>query len=314
MDLSVVIINWNSAEYVKKCLSSLFENTKGINFEVIVVDNGSFDSCGQIIRNDFPEVRFFQSDDNLGFARANNYGAEQARGEYFLFLNPDTEIIDNAVGGMLSSIKSLPDAGVLGCKLLNSDKSIQTSCIQQFPTILNQVLDSDLMNRWVPVLTAGNADYMSKGPDKIQMISGACMMIRKDVFERIGKFSPEYFMYTEDLDLCYKAVKAGYENYYTGAFTVIHHGGGSSQRRKENSYANIQMRASIYKFFEKTKGKTYADIYRKAMLLNGIIRLGVLSVAFAVSTVLGQESKSKSSLIKWKGIIRWALGSEEWAH
>lgn len=313
MDLSIIIINWNSAEFARKCLHSLFENTKGIDFEVIVIDNGSFDSCESMIRNEFREVRFFQSNENLGFAKANNYGSEKAIGEYLLFLNPDTEILADAVSGMLSITKSLPDAAILGCKLLNSDGSLQTSCVQLFPTILNQVFDSDVTNRRFPVLSTGNVQYSKKEPAKVQMISGACMMIRKEIFEKIGKFSPEYFMYTEDLDLCYKAHQAGYANYYTGASSVIHHGGGSSYQRKEDSYANIQMRESIFKFLKKNRGRFYADIYKMAMLLNGIMRYGLLLFAFAASLLVGRESKYKSSLIKWQGIIRWTIGVEKWA-
>lgn len=313
MDLSIIIINWNSAEYIRNCLRSLFENTEGIEFEVIVIDNGSFDSCERIILSEFPNVRFFQSNDNLGFAKANNYGSEKASGEYFLFLNPDTEIIGEAIVGMLSLIKSLPSSGVLGCKLLNSDKSIQTSCVQPFPTILNQVFDSDVVNRVIPVLTTGKVEYSNEGMTKVQVISGACMMISAKTFEEVGKFSSEYFMYTEDLDLCYAVHQAGYANYYTGAFSVVHHGGGSSQQRKENSYANIQMRESIFKFLKKTRGKHYAGIYKKAMLLNAIMRFGILSIASAASLLMGRGSRFKSSLIKWRGIMRWTLGIEKWA-
>jgi N-acetylglucosaminyl-diphospho-decaprenol L-rhamnosyltransferase len=313
MDLSIIIINWNSAEYVRKCLGSLFENCKGMDFEVIVVDNGSFDACQRIITDEFPKVRFLQSSENLGFARANNFGAERAEGEFLLFLNPDTEVIDNAIGGMLSFMKSLPDAAVLGCRLLNSDKSFQTSCVQAFPTILNQVFDSDMINKRLPAFTTGKVEDSIKGPAKVQMVSGACMMVRKKIFEEVGNFSPEYFMYTEDLDLCYKAHQAGYSNYYTGAFSVIHHGGGSSYQRKETSYANVQMRESIFKFFRKTRGRFYAGVYKKAMLLNGIMRFCVLSCAFAVSLLIGREAKYRPSLIKWQGIIRWTIGIEKWA-
>lgn len=313
MDLSIIIINWNSAEYVKKCLKSLFMNTRGINFEVIVVDNASFDSCERIVRDEFPKARFLQSHENLGFARGNNFGSERAVGEYLLFLNPDTEVADNVVGGLLSIMKSLPDAGTLGCKLLNSDGSLQTSCIQPFPTILNRMFDSDLANEVVPVLSTGKLDYLKKEPAKVDVLSGACMMIRKEVFEEVGKFSSEYFMYTEDVDLCYKVHRAGYSNCYTGAFSVTHHGGGSSHQRKENSYANIQMRESTFKFLKKTRGPLYANIYKKAMLLNGIVRFAILLFAFAVSLPVGQRSRCRSSLIKWKGIIRWTLGIEKWA-
>lgn len=311
MDLSIIIINWNSAEYVRNCLRSLFDNTDGIDFEVIVVDNGSFDPCERIILTEFPKVRFLQSNDNVGFARANNYGAEKATGEYLLFLNPDTEIIGGAIAGMLSLIKSLPNTGVLGCKLLNSDKSIQTSCVQLFPTILNQVLDSDVANRAIPFLTA--VEYSSEGMTRVQVISGACMMISATLFQAVGKFSAEYFMYTEDLDLCYAIHQAGYANYYTGTFSVVHHGGGSSQQRKENSYANIQMRESIFKFLKKTRGNYYAGLYKKAMLLNAVVRFGILSLASSASLVTGRGLRYRSSLIKWRGIMRWTLGIETWA-
>ena len=313
MDLSIVIINWNSAEYIRKCLGSIFENTEGIDFEVIVIDNGSFDSCGQIVQSEFPSVRFFQSNENLGFAKANNYGSEKATGEYFLFLNPDTEIIGGAIVGMLSAIKRLPNAGVLGGKLLNSDKSIQTSCIQRFPTILNQVFDSDIVNRGRPILAAGKAEFSDDELKTVQVISGACMMVSARIFEEVGRFSSEYFMYTEDVALCYAVHQAGYINCYTGAFSVVHHGGGSSQQRKENSYANIQMRESIFKFLEKTRGRPYANIYKKAMFLNGVMRFSILSIASSASLLMGQGSKHKSSLIKWKAIIRWTLGIEKWA-
>jgi len=313
MDLSIIIINWNSSEYVRNCIKSLYNHTKGTGFEVIVIDNGSYDSCGRMVASEFPRVRFFQSRENLGFAKANNYGSQKATGEYLLFLNPDTEVIDDAISGMLSLMQGLPDAAVLGCKLLNSDGSLQTSCVQTFPTILNQVFDSDMINRQLPVFTTGNVAYSAKGPAKVEMISGACMMIRKEVFEEVGNFSPEYFMYTEDLDLCYKTHQAGYANYYTGAYSVIHHGGGSSQNRKENSYANIQMRESIFKFFKKTRGDFYAGAYKKAMLVNGLMRFGLLSCVSAASALVGQRSKWRSSLIKWKGIIRWTLGIERWA-
>ena len=156
-------------------------------------------------------------------------------------------------------------------------------------------------------------EFSNEEIKKVQAISGACMMISAKIFHEVGKFSPEYFMYTEDLDLCYKVHHGGYENYYTGAFSVVHHGGGSSQQRNENSYANIQMRESIFKFLKKTRGKPYASIYKKAMFLNGIMRFGILSVASAASLLIGQGSRYTSSLIKWKGIIRWTLGIEKWA-
>ncbi len=215
MDLSIIIVNWNSADYLKTCLNSLYVNNAGVVSEIIVIDNASFDKCHSIITNEFPGVHFIQSHQNLGFAKANNLGAEQAHGDFLLFLNPDTEILGNAISEMLSAIRKLPLAGVIGCKLLNTDMTLQNSCIQPFPTILNQSLDSDILLRRFPGFSIwGPVPHLLNqlGPSEVQAISGACMMIRKEIFTEIGGFSTDYFMYTEDIDLCYRVRSAGYIN------------------------------------------------------------------------------------------------------
>lgn len=314
MDISIIIVNWNSAEYVRKCLSSLFAHTSGVEHEIIVVDNGSFDSCGSMIAHDFPVVQFLQSSENRGFAWANNFGAERANGEFLLFLNPDTEVIDNAVFEMLTVLKTQPKAGIIGCKLLNSDMTTQISCIQPFPTILNQMLDADVfLRRFHKRLGLSPLFSNEIYPVEVQVISGACMMITKSIFRTVGGFSSEYFMYTEDIDLCYKVYNSGYKNYYTGAVTVIHHGGGSSQLRNENSYANVQMRESIYKFLKKTRGSPYAFCFKSSIFLTGIIRLCILSLASIPSVISGQCSKYNPSIIKWLSILRWSIGIQKWA-
>jgi hypothetical protein len=269
-----------------------------------------------MIQDNFPDVLFLQSNENMGFAKANNFGAETAQGEYLLFLNPDTEIVDNAVAAMLSVIKSEPQAGIIGCKLLNTDMTLQSSCVQPFPTVLNQVLDSNILHRLFPRLSMWGVDTLllnDTGPVEVQVIAGACMMVKKAVFEEVGGFSPEYFMYTEDIDLCYKVRHAGYKNYYTGAASVIHHGGKSSHSREESSYANVQMRESISKFLKKTRGRLYAFLYRSSMLLSGMTRLCMISLAFIPYTVMGQGSSCSASFKKWTGIVRWSLGIERWA-
>ncbi len=316
MDLSIIIVNWNSADYVKNCLTSLRANAKGVDYETIVVDNGSFDSCGRMIADLFPGVIFLQSSENMGFARANNFGAERAKGRHLLFLNPDTEITGNAVGEMLTVIGRQPRAGVIGCKLLNTDLTVQTSCIQPFPSILNQVLDADILQRLFPRMSLwGTAPLVmdQKESAKVEVVSGACMMIKSTVFREIAGFSPEYFMYTEDIDLCYKARRAGYVNYYTGSVSVIHHGGGSSQNQKENFHANVQMRESISKFLRKTRGAPYAVLYKSSMLLAGIIRLIITSLALIPCALTGRYSPCKASLTKWSEIVRWSLGFVNWA-
>ena len=138
--LSIVIVNWKSADFLRKCLQSIFANASDMSLEVIVVDNASFDGSAELVEREFPGVHFVQSKENLGFAGANNLGVRSAKGRNLLFLNPDTEVIGTALERMSSFLDATPDAGAVGCKLLNTDGTVQTSCIQPFPTILNQAL------------------------------------------------------------------------------------------------------------------------------------------------------------------------------
>src|SRR6185312_9935428 len=150
VELSIIIVNWRSAAFLRKCLATIYETTHAIDFETVVVDNASFDGAAEMLAAEFPQVRFVQSEKNLGFAGANNLGFRNSVGENLLLLNPDTEIIGSAIPAMLSLLRFTPDAGIIGCKLLNSDGTIQTSCVQRFPSILNQALDADYLRLKFP--------------------------------------------------------------------------------------------------------------------------------------------------------------------
>ena len=164
MDLSIVIVNWNSVDFLCKCLTSVYANSKGTSFEVIVIDNASFDGCEEMIQNEFSLVRFIQSQKNLGFARANNLASEQATGKVLLFLNPDTEVIGPALQCMVDLLESAPDAGLVGPKLLNTDLSVQMSCIQSFPSILNLALDILRV-----IIRSANDDQIFRSSTKVQL-------------------------------------------------------------------------------------------------------------------------------------------------
>ncbi len=149
MELSIIYVNWNSTGYLADSIASVYATTGGFPVEIVVVDNASPLDDVDTVRQRFPDVKVIKSLNNLGFAGANNLAFAYSSGENLLFLNPDTRVIGSAIGTMLEHLKSLPKAGVIGCRLLNADLSVQTSCIQTFPTILNQVLDADfLRNRW----------------------------------------------------------------------------------------------------------------------------------------------------------------------
>jgi GT2 family glycosyltransferase len=315
MDLTIIIINWKSVDFVRKCLPSIYAHTRRITFEILVLDNASFDGCGEMIRKEFPAVRFIQSQENLGFARGNNLGVEHSTGRMLLFLNPDTEVVGPALECMVACLESVPDAGVVGPKLLNSDLSIQTSCLQSFPSILNQVLDTEYLRAIFPKCSLwGNRVLFedSRDPVPVEGISGACLMVRRSVFEKVGRFSPEYFMYGEDMDLCYRVQKTGRRNYYIGDATVVHHGGKSSNSQSDNQFSSLMMRESLLKFLRAHRGNVYARVFQSATAVAALCRLSLLAVAMVLPLTLHRRHSLSLAFAKWARVFRWAIGLETW--
>ena len=313
-DLSIIIINWKSVAFLRKCLRSLNANTRTISFEVIVVDNASGDNCGEMVAREFPSVRYVQSDCNLGFARANNLGFQHASGRNLLFLNPDTEVIASAIESMADVLEKDARAGIVGPKLLNSDGSVQTSCIRPFPSLTSEVLDSELLRQWFPHSRLWGTQALFGGknaPVAVDAVSGACLMIRRQVFEQIGLFTTSYFMYAEDVDLCLKARQSGWMNLFLPGATVTHHGGQSSRSQDDGNFADIVLRESRLRFFRNRRGPFYAASYRAAIMAAALLRLGALAAWW---TFAGRERGSAAlSLRRWLRILRWALGMESWA-
>lgn len=312
MDLSVIIINWNSKAYLRECLGSLRLATKGLACEVLVIDNASYDGCAAMLAAEFPEVRFIQSDQNFGFSGGNNRAAREAQGEFLLFLNPDTLVSETALKHLVEALRRLPQAGAVGARLLNSDGSLQTSCIQAYPTVLNQVLDSEWLRRRFPTSSLwGMAPLFNARtePSPVQAISGACVMIARQVFARIGGFDERYFMYSEDLDLSFKVQAAGFNCYYVPAATVIHHGGGSSKSAR-NLFSVVMMRESVQRFLRFNRGWRSAWGYRLAMGTTALVRLVLILPLLLLKPRV--VTHGRGSLQKWHAILRWSLGLESW--
>ena len=305
IDLSIIIVNWNSAAYILKCVESIYANTHEIQFEIIVVDNASPNCDADQIVHRFPKVVLIESSVNLGFARANNLGFRASRGRFVVFLNPDTLLINPAFDLMLLRIGSLPDVGAVGCKLLNRDQSVQTSAIQTFPAILNQLLDLDLLRNRFPACPLWNIAPLyddSMLPSRVEAISGACVMLRREVFAQVGQFSEEFFMYAEDLDLCYKTARAGLVNYYIPQGQVIHYGGTSSVPRR----AVLMKWRSILKYIAKYRGYGYQLAFRVAIASSAIARLVVLIPLMAARKSVHRHA-ARGTFIKWWLILQTML-------
>lgn len=314
-ELSIIIINWNSKAFLQKCLTSIFSEPGNSGYEIVVLDNASRDGCADMIESEFPAVRFIQGDENVGFARANNLGARHSRGRHLLFLNPDTEVVGTAIKKMLDFLKSHEDAGIVGARLLNSDLSLQTSCIQAFPSILNQVLDAECFRCVTPRsrLWGMRPLFDNTGqPVSVDAISGACLMLRRDVFESAGMFNEDYFMYAEDVDLCYRVRRSGRRNYYVPDAVVVHHGGQSTSSSQDKNFAAVMLRESRLRYFRAHRGRSYASVYRGVMAIAAVCRLFFLGFRLLATFGRGRSRPHTRALAKWLKILRWSIGFERW--
>jgi GT2 family glycosyltransferase len=307
MDLSIICVNWNSLDYLQKSIASVYENTHGLSFEIIVVDNASPAGGVETLKQSFPEVQIVKSAENVGFARANNLGCRSASGDFVLLLNPDTALRGPAINILMEYARSLPDAGIVGGRLLNTDLSVQTAAIQKFPTILNQIVNIEQLRlAWpgCPLWDIAPLFRKNGHPVKVEVIPGACMLLRRETFEKVGMFSEDFFMYGEDLDLNWKIRNLGLTNYYIEDAEIIHHGGRSSSRQKVSNWSTIMKYKAMSRYYERNHGAVYALFYRAAMGISAVARLLILGLALP----FGDREVVRTASSKWGIVLKWALG------
>ncbi len=234
MDVSVIIVNYQSRQKTRLCLLSLREaDLAGISHEVIVVDNSESDDFGDSFRAEFPEVIFLKSPGNIGMGAGNNLGFSKATGNFTLILNPDTLVKRGAIRHLFSVMENREDIGISGPKLLNSDGTLQYSCLR-FPRPWTPVLRRTFLGRFT-------SDHLSRylmldfdhGSQRdVDWMMGSCLMIRSDTYRELGGFDERFFMYFEDIDLCRRVWRRGLRVVYCPLSIVIHdHGRGSARDR-----------------------------------------------------------------------------------
>jgi N-acetylglucosaminyl-diphospho-decaprenol L-rhamnosyltransferase len=315
LDLSIIIINWKSASFTQKCLATIYANADGLSYEVIVVDNASYDGCQEMIATEFPQTIFIQSTRNLGFAGANNLAFSRCRGRNVLFLNPDTEIQGRALQAMLAALESAPQAGMAGARLLNSDFTLQTTCVVAIPNIINQALTSNVLRKAFPkwrVWGMWPLFLKDNTPVMVEAISGACMLAKRVALEQVGCFTTDYFMYSEDMDLCVKLTKAGWKIYYVPDAMIVHHAAGSSSSRAESNFGSIMVRESMMRFMALHRGRHYALLFRLSTAMVAVSRLMLLLLSFPVIFHPRGYRFLSRTIRKWWGLLAWSAGLLRW--
>lgn len=269
MDLSIIIINYNVEILLKKCIESIYKNTSGIDFEVIVIDNNSTNDLTFLAENQ--RIIFIQNNENKGFSFAVNQGIAFSKGRYLMLLNPDSLILNDALKKMVNFLNDHSRIGIIGPKVYEKDKkTIQLSC-RSFPdysiflfnrySVLSKLFPN---NKWTKryLLKDWDHDHIRE----VDWVSGCCMMIRKKMIEKIGAFDAQFFMYNEDVDICIRAKQNGWGVYYYPDAEILHYIGESSKFLKYQMI--IERHKSIWKFYKKH--------YHKNFILDGLTFLGLL--------------------------------------
>jgi N-acetylglucosaminyl-diphospho-decaprenol L-rhamnosyltransferase len=234
--LSIIIVNWRVPELLRACLASIYRETKipPTLFEIIVVDNDSGDHSVELVRDEFPRVICIANVVNAGFGRANNQAYQKSRGRFVLLLNPDTLIQDDVIGQTLALMKQRPSVVALGCRLLNGDGSLQRWTGGRFPSLWNVACHYLFLSKLLALLGHDVSVYLTHDVHRdceVDWICGAFLMLRRAAITE-PLFDPSYFMYGEDMDLCYRLKQAGGTILYTPAASIIHYHGASMSKQQ----------------------------------------------------------------------------------
>jgi GT2 family glycosyltransferase len=228
IELSVIIVSWNVRDLLFECLKSLFTTKQDINFEVIVVDNNSTDGTVSLVAKDFPQVRMIVNDENEGFAFACHQGVDLARGRYYLFLNDDTVVTENALADSLDCLKRRKQAGVLGCRILNSNGTTQPS-VRKLPTCYDMAIILLKLHNFFPGLLhdylCDDFDYQKEG--QVEQVMGAFFLTTRTVWKKLGGFDRNFYIWFEEVDYCLRARNSGFEIIYFPGAKIKHYGGAS---------------------------------------------------------------------------------------
>jgi len=308
MDLSIIIVSWNVRDLLRKCLLSVNSEQSTVNSqqsastvhcslftEILVVDNASRDGTVEMLRSEFPNVRVIANSENVGFTRGNNQALAVAQGRYLFLLNPDTELRPGALQALMEYMDAHPRVGIAGPQLLYRDGTLQSSR-RRFPTLETAFLESTKLQQWFPHNRILTRYYMLDTRDdatqEVDWINGAAMFVRRVVYEQIGGFDESFFMYSEELDWCYRAKQAGWQIVYLPTAQVVHHEGKSSEQVV--AARDIHFHSSKVRFFRKYRGAFIAEILRVFLLATFAFQLAEESAKW----LLGHTRDLRTARVK----------------
>lgn len=294
MDLSVIIVNWNTKKLFEDCLSSIYKFTKGVNFEVIVVDNASEDDSVQMVVKKFPQVKLIKNNQNLGFAKANNQGIKVAKGDYVALLNSDTYLVENALKKLVEAAEAKNNEAVISPLLLNENRTIQQS-VGFFPDLPQVFFWMSFLDDlpFGQLLKPYHVDHDSfyQQEQEVDWVTGAAILIPREVIKKAGPLNEKIFMYGEDVEWCFRIKKAGFNIYLNPQAKIVHIGRGSFKKIPTKAFVGEYQGVKF--FYGQYKGTLALQIARIFLKIGALLRIIVFSA-------LGRRELAKSYVEAFK--------------
>jgi GT2 family glycosyltransferase len=279
LQVSIIIVNYNVRHFLEQCLHSVHHAIQGLAAEVLVIDNASNDGSLEYLQPLFPQVQFVALQDNLGFAKANNHAAKLAKGQHLLFLNPDTLLAEDSVQKMLALMEAKPQAGALGVRMLDGAGQFLPESKRAFPELMPAFFKLTGFARIFPRSAFFNAyalGHLNENQNHpVDVLAGACMLVRRGLFQQLNGFDEQFFMYGEDIDLSYRIRQAGYQNWYCADTSIIHFKG-ESTRKGSSNYVQL-----FYKAMQQFVRKHYSGS-KSALIVHGLQIAIVLRAAVSL--------------------------------
>ncbi len=311
MDISFIIVNWNTCKLLLDCLRSIANTVTGCSYEIFVVDNGSTDGSVGAVKEQFgTQVTLIENSENRGFAQANNQALKIAQGRYIVLLNSDTVLQESAISTLIAFLENNPAAAAIGPRMIDSDGSLQNS-YDNFPSLTTELLNKSLLRALFPEKYAGKNSFASE-PFEVDSIIGACMAIRRDAILQVGPLDEDYFFFLEETDWCFRLRAAGWKMYHHPAAEIMHLQGQSKKRRP--AQARIEYYRSLYLFFKKNRPIVSYALLRIVrfikLVINCVLNLAGLCLTFGASQRLREKTAIYAYLLWWHLLLcpdSWGL-------
>jgi GT2 family glycosyltransferase len=286
ISISIIIVNWNSFDFLKQCINSIYEYIEDLNYEIIIIDNASTDRSTELIEKYFPNVILIKNTENLGFARANNIGISLSRGEFLFFINSDILLFDKIFKRILKHMNDNPSIGLLGPKILNPDHSLQLSA-RKFPNFFANMSRVFALDRIFPSINFHSHNKI----EEVDILSGCFWVARKKAIDDIGALDDQFFIYGEDKDWSTRFKNGGWKVLYFPTVEVIHFGGRSSSNAPIKFY--LEMQKANLLFWRKHFGRfTYIWV-----IFTSILHQSIRFTSYSLLNII-RSKKSKVYLYK----------------